>query len=419
MKLPGQRELVLLVMALALWSCGGDDPDDPPLVPVPTCGDGLVEALESCEPPTSNCSDACQLSGEVVQQVVFDWGCEPMDIEVLPSGDPVVLCDGSSVRVARLDALGRVLWSDDWQDPDGVGASNAETNAVDLAIGPSGGQVVVVGSAGHTVSSLHDFVRYTWIRRYHQDGQLVWQRNFRQDGGWPRGACVDAEGEVYLSYAWETGVLVRLDALTGETIWTRTWGIGSETIDDGVVTCTEQGPVVSNELEWDEPRNRAIRLRAFDREGEPRWLAEHDIDPGGWDFGNTLVSSSAGVVMAGMVEHDVSYDYHPAFSRFDADGELLATWEAPEFGKVRAAAVDESGVSYIYATDDPYEETKTLRVYEVDALGQTGWVHESSYTSPALSFQGGIAIDTFGRVVFFEGLDEGEPARVELVWVGQ
>lgn len=371
----------------------------------------------------AGCSEQCQLSGELVQEARLDWpGCRTMGLELVDGTDPVILCEGSgSVTVGRVDALGRELWTDTWVEPD-----SASVRAVDLAVGVGGGEIVIAGEADFSSNAFADLFHYVWVRRYHEDGGLVWQRNLRREGAYAGGVCVDVEGRVYLSYAdGEIGVLLRLDGLTGETVWRRDWAIEYGPLYEGVIACTEDGPVVANDIEWWEPRNRLTRLRAYDSEGELRWSADQDVDPSGWDQIGALGEGPEGTLsLGGYVEHDESYDYHPSLGRYDASGAQLFTWEAEDYGKVRDVAADAVGRSYVYAIEDDdelpgEEDLHMLRVYQVGAQGESGWRYEQPFTAVTGIFAGGIAADDHGRVVLLERWDDDEGEPVELVWIGQ
>ena len=94
-------------------------------------------------------------------------------------------------------------------------------------------------------------------------------------------------------------------------------------------------------------------------------------------------------------------------------------WEAQELGKTRDVAVDDRVASYVYATENPYMEPKTLYVFRVGDDGESGWTYTSTFTSASAASYGEVAADDYGRVVFLERWDLEEDPEVELVWVGQ
>jgi hypothetical protein len=358
-----------------------------------TCGDGVIQGVETCEPPEPGCSERCQLRGEKVMESQPLGDCNAVDLEMLSGSDPVVLCDDTEATIIRFDAQGKELWRDEWAEPDG-----GYLRSVDLDTAPAGPELVVVGQTDFSSNSFWDLLEYAWVRRFDSSGALVWQRNFRKEEADAGGVCVDSAGDVYFTYAdGEDATLVKLAAENGETLWVQRWVASWYAIYDGVVACTDAGPMVANEI----------------------GTYDHDIDPDGWDLNKALIGVENKVLVGSSVEHGVSYEYAPSAGLVGDDLVEVFTWEGPEPGRTLAVAADDTGFSYVLAASPDASSPDELVVHQLDDAGEPGWTFHSQVVETSLMHRGGISTDRFGRVVFIDRPNSDSQGQARLVWVGQ
>ncbi len=377
--------------------------------------DGGVSDAETTQPELASCGDGVVDEGE---------DCEP------GLGGPACASDCSFEP-------GALLWRQRYN-----GSSDAGDFGYGVAVAPDGG-VLVVGD-----SFVEGEGSNLWLARYEADGAPSWSTTFNgepgeafQDAG--RGVALGPGGEIYVtgfSYRQASGfdVLIASFDPQGELAWSARHDGPASGLDMGeaivvdedellVVGTVDTGPGGLDDM-W------IARLRA---DGELKWSTRYDHGVGGNDRGYGIARiADSGFAVTGTVEvgEDGQLEGGDAWlGRFDLDGALLwSTTHGGVHGQLAydaglAVSVDPGDGSLVVAGyESPAAESSDIWIARYDPGGALLWTRTYNEQLSDSNMAYGLAHGEDGEILaagFRLRMNEGEDVWVrkytregEVVW---
>lgn len=316
------------------------------------------------------------------------------------------LGESYNVRLEKFDPNGNSLW---------VRTHDSAMSGIDRAYRVAVDAADNVYVTGHETTSTYPDV---WLRKYDADGNTVWTRTYNSplnsfDSGY--GVGVDPAGYVYVTGTEWRGsgegynVWLRKYDQDGNIIWTRTYN--SPASDDDVGQGVAVGPdgnvyVTGYETRPDLGESMNTWVGKYDSDGNEIWIRTYSSPGEDWDQGwGVAVDPGGNVYVSGFEDRaELGQGWDIWLRKFDGDGNTLwtRTYNSPADGWDRGwdVSLDASGNVYVTGhenrTDLGQASNIWLRKYDPD--GNVLWTQ--SYNSPGNGVDYGydVAVDADGNV---------------------
>jgi cysteine-rich repeat protein len=288
------------------------------------------------------------INGRVVNRMVTAANGDVIVAGMIYTED-VKVDTGGYLWLARFTPGGQVVWSEEYEEH--------ELSPVDIELAPDG-DIVLVGS-------FTGFGFYTAALRFHDDGQLVWEREEPPQEDFYvfySGLTLDDDGNIYVAASrrsWgnqETSVM--LQALTGDgaLVWTKLHAPPDTvsvypgdlvwTPDDRLVAGVDRRALDTYQL-LDQ-----FSLAAFDTTGAELWWQTWGVEAGsGLSVGRLIANNDGGVhALARQISAGDQKIIASLATRFDATGALVWSQLTPGANSLDALHGPD-GLLYVLSTD--------------------------------------------------------------------
>lgn len=342
-------------------------------------------------------------------------------------GGRVVVTGGSAGADLLTDVIaicynpdGSAAWTARYDGP-------ARGNDFGLALAPAGdGGVFVAGYTGGDTAGW-DFLAL----KYGADGTREWAAIFGTvEEDYATAVAGDGRGGVYVAgssgnpytLSWDY-LLVKYDAATGETLWTRRYnGPADESDEAAALVVDPAGNVIVTGTSRGTTGGLDFTTIKYSAAGELLWVVRYDGPAGGADQALALAVDPAGNVYAAGSSEDTTGDVDGAVVKYRSDGSLdwVRRYDGPAHGfdEFRTVAVDPSGSVYVAGSSYGSGTRADYVTIKYDGSGVQQWLERYDGPGSRNDAIAGLALDRTATFVVVTGGSFGSGTGTDYATLG-
>ncbi|MEO0071004.1 MAG: SBBP repeat-containing protein [candidate division WOR-3 bacterium] len=354
--------------------------------------------------------------GESIWTVRYDGATHSNDEAraIVVKDDRVIVVGGSTdadlftnIVTTVYNTKGESLWTAIYDSPAG---------------GNDFGLVVTVDDSGYVyVAGYASGDTTGWdliVLKYDSNGTLVWTSKFvTLDEDYAVGIAIVPNGAVFVAgnsghpyfLTWDY-VTIRLNANTGDTVWTRRYnGPAQEQDEARAMILTPDGYLYLTGGSTGTNSGIDITTLKYSLSGDLLWERRYNGPANSIDWANGIACDANGNVYVTGYSQGITSDCDYVMVKYDGAGTelLVRRYDGPASGydEAKAIAVDDEGNVYVTGSSNSSGTRNDYATVKYDVNGNEEWVYR--YNGPASRRDEAIAIALDNTRVYITGNSEG------------